>query len=369
MIDRFDEKLELIEAEKELLFGCSTNKGFIQRLVTKFLPKLRNDGLVGPLIQEWEKSELSVESSKKKAYKELSLAFKQVKEVLKHLEENGIKVFPNRDSKITVCESILSDICSENTFFSCREPPYTRVYHKIRGLYVNHISKSHEVEFAPTALDLIEKDKKLNFLVSTDCDPAFLWRQLTLLESAWSVAGNKHSIGWGKIPADEKMWLSADAAFRAAFRNYMANELWNSDNPLCRKEFFQRSRIESLIDRILKEISLILAEGSDLKTREKQKHWRTRKKDEDVQALIPFAKKIWEKEFPSCSDPVHMSPGKLAGELLDNLSSTVSLHSKGRSRFPRAQAAIEITDPRIFKGGRYLGPKSHWQRFDWVKAF
>ena len=359
--------LEQIIAEKDLLFTCRTNKGFIQRLSTRFLPKLRTDSNILPFITEWEQSEIQEELLKQQAYKELAHAFIEVKKVLAILEAKGTKICLDKECKITAVEHIQDAICAENSFLSCREPPYARVYYKIKALYINHISKSYEIEFAPTALDLIEKDKLTNFLASGDCDASFLWRHLTSIERAWKVAGNRHSIGWEKILIDdETMWLNSDAAFRIAFRNFVANELWNSDEPSYKREFYERRLIESLIDRLLKEITLLLASNSGQKTDEQSNHRSATKRNEDIKALIPFAQKMWEKEFPKSTDPMHMSPEELANELLANLPHTLRLHTEGDSRLPRAVAAIKKTDPRIFKGGKYLGPKTHWQNFAWV---
>lgn len=366
MHKNFGGTLEKIMAEKDLLFGCSTNKGFIQRLVTTFLPRLRNNCFVSSLIQEWEKREVIEESLRKQAYEELSLSFIQVKKKLEDLEKKGTKVFLDKNCQITARDDIVRDICSANSFLSCREPPYSRVYYKLKTLYVNIISRSHEAAFAPTALALIEKDKQINFLASADCDPSFLWWQLTLIEQAWSVAGKKKSIEWGTIPEDDQqMWLSADMAFREAFRNYLAGELWDVDKTSYRKEFFKRPLIESLIDRLMKEISLLHANDSGPKNC--GKHWRTQQNDEDLEVLLPYAKKIWKKEFPRCSDPVHMSTAELAKKLLETLPSSVSLHVKGHKRFPRALSVIKATDPRIFEGGKYKGIKPNWQNFSWVK--
>ena len=77
--------LEQIIAEKDLLFTCRTNKGFIQRLSTRFLPKLRTDSNILPFITEWEQSEIQEEFLKQQAYKELAHAFIEVKKVLANL--------------------------------------------------------------------------------------------------------------------------------------------------------------------------------------------------------------------------------------------------------------------------------------------
>ena len=368
MLNSDKESLEQIIAEKELLFGCRTNKGFTQRLFTKFLLMLRNHNSIMVLNENLGKIEIEEDTLRKQAYKELSQAFVKVKKVLKDLEARGTTVFLTNDCKVTACQDILNAICSENSFLSCREPPYARVYYKIRALYVNHISKSHEIEFAPSALVLIEKDKMNNFLASSDCDPVFLWRYLISIEEAWKVAGNKLSVRWEKISEDDrKMWLNSDNAFRTAFRNYVANELWNSDDLSYRKEFYHRPHIESVIERLLKEIAVHVTSNSGFKVNQSD-HGHTQKKNEDVKALIPFAKKIWEKEFPNSSNPMHMSRADLAINLLANLPNTVRLYAEGKARLPRAKAAIKETDPRRFKGGKYLGPKTHWQNFGWVKT-
>ncbi len=133
------DSLEKIIAEKDLLFSCRTNKGFAERLSTRFLPKLRANSGIATFITDWKKIEIQEESLKRQAYKELGHAFIEVKEALRNLEAKGAKIFLNKECKITAFEDILNAICSENSFLSSREPPYARVYYKIRALYVNNI--------------------------------------------------------------------------------------------------------------------------------------------------------------------------------------------------------------------------------------
>lgn len=102
---------------------------------------------------------------------------------------------------------------------------------------------------------------------------------------------------------------------------------------------------------------------------QKGPHPRSVKCDEDVKKLIPYAKKVWVKEICAKKHPSKLGKKKLAEQLLENLPAFVSLHSEGKDRLPRAETAIELTDPRIYEqgGGRYKGLKPHWDSFDWVE--
>lgn len=110
---------------------------------------------------------------------------------------------------------------------------------------------------------------------------------------------------------------------------------------------------------------------SDARTASPQKgsHPRSVKCDEDVKKLIPYAKKVWIKEIRTKKHPSKLGKKKLAEQLLESLPTFVSLHSEGDDRLPRAETAIELTDPRVYEkgGGRYKGLKPHWDNFDWVE--
>jgi len=102
---------------------------------------------------------------------------------------------------------------------------------------------------------------------------------------------------------------------------------------------------------------------------QKGSHPRSIKRDEDVEKLIPYAKKVWIKEILKTEYPSRLGKKRLAKTLLENLPTHVSLHSKGADRLPRAKTAIELTDPRIYDkgGGGYKELQPHWQDFAWVK--
>jgi hypothetical protein len=362
---QFSKKLLI---EKDLLFKCDTNKGFIQRLVAHFMPRLRQSSGIGELIIEWEKMINEDEDLRKRAYQELGDAFIKIKKVLKaaELEEKPRRVFFEKNPSVPAYQDIVNDICAEGSVLSCEEPPYARVYYKLRLLYVNHVSRSWEIEFAPSALKLIEKDKIFNFLAMADCDPAYLWIQCVLIERAWNVEEKLGSIAWKQIEADEcKMWLEADSAFREALKNWRAGVLYHSDDPSYGNSTFDRENMKALVERILKEIELKMNDCMQEVVLKEKKHGHMINREHDQEILTPYVLDSWRKFIEENQNIVHLSPKKIAKDVIDSLPSHLkgSLHVKGDRLDSRIKSLAKTLDPRMFVNGKYIGWRPDWNQF------
>ena len=98
-------------------------------------------------------------------------------------------------------------------------------------------------------------------------------------------------------------------------------------------------------------------------------HWRTKLALEDMKAVMPLVEKMWiQKINIKGVVPRSLRRAALAAELVEKLPYTITLtlHAKGDARIPLVLKAFKITDPRIYKGGKYHGLKPHWEQFEWV---
>lgn len=98
-----------------------------------------------------------------------------------------------------------------------------------------------------------------------------------------------------------------------------------------------------------------------------KEHWRTQQHNADIKALIPLAKNLWKQELSNCQYPMKLGVKKMVEKMVKNIPKTISLHCASNIRHSKADIALKLTDPRIFKHGVYIGLQPHWENFDWVK--
>jgi hypothetical protein len=273
-----------IRYEIEVLIRIKSNRDFMSRLIDHLIPRLRDDPKIGYLIQVYEALIYKDQLLRNELYRELSEIFVKVSETLKKLGLEGLVICSGRDSKLTALEEIFEDICSQGGFWEHKDPkmdyhfvenerhittnmpPYLRVYGKLRGLYVNYVSKSWEAEFAPIATKFVEEWRLRDLLHFTCNNPKDIWSQFLLLQDAWSVGGKRVSVWWERIESNmDTMWLESDNAFRMAYRNWLAGELHFSDQPNRTCEYFDRGKIQDAIDQFLYMIGLAISNSSELK--------------------------------------------------------------------------------------------------------
>lgn len=96
-------------------------------------------------------------------------------------------------------------------------------------------------------------------------------------------------------------------------------------------------------------------------------HPHTAKCDQDVKALIPYAKKGWLKEIPVNPHPHKIGQVRLAKKLVEELPPYVSLRCARKGYVARMLKAVTLTDPRIYDKGRFMGLKPLWEKFEWVQ--
>jgi len=102
-------------------------------------------------------------------------------------------------------------------------------------------------------------------------------------------------------------------------------------------------------------------------TEPSKEHWRTQQHKDDIKALIPLAKNYWKQELPNCQFPIKLGVKKMAKKMLENTPKTISFHCASDKQYSKACRALKLTDPRIFKDGKYIRLQPHWEKFDWVK--
>ncbi len=102
-------------------------------------------------------------------------------------------------------------------------------------------------------------------------------------------------------------------------------------------------------------------------TESSKEHWRTKQHKSDAKTLIPLAKNLWKQELSNCQYPMKLGVKQMAKRMLENIPKTISLHCASEKQCSKACTALKLTDPRIFKDGKYIGLQPLWENFDWVK--
>ena len=123
---------------------------------------------------------------------------------------------------------------------------------------------------------------------------------------------------------------------------------------------------EKLLNILQKEIDSNLY--SLKKDKQNKKHWKAKQNTEDINALIPYAKKMWIKTIKKPKLPMKIGYKNLSSKLDSELPYTLSLHVDRDKRVPRIENALKLTDPRIYENGKYKGLKPHWENFNWLKS-
>jgi len=295
--------------ERELLAGCSVKFGAFERVGARIIPMLRSDPLTKRLIQEWDRLNNDA-TLLVRAYAEMHAACQQI--------QNDTNVHPSWRGEV---DRILEEVRRGGSCFDLFKelPPCHRVYHKLKSLYVSAIAKTWEITFAPSAWRIIQENGQGELALKTDADPRLLWKQLTIFEECWAIRDDGCCIHWPEAKGEGvEMWMNADSGYRVARRCRLAGDFSfaNHYGPDRRTEFFHRERLEQWVDRMFKEIILILqAEIKDTDTvpaspilhpqyfgnqditpvsskKMKKTHKRTVFATEDFAVLCPIAEEI-----------------------------------------------------------------------------
>src|SRR3990167_3148415 len=290
-IDELEKKLQ---AERELLVGCSTKFGAFERIATRIIPMLRDGRLIKELIHEWD----TVNRDKTllvRAYSEMDAACQQIR--------NGKDIHP---SLREAANQIFEEVRRSGTCFDVSKdvPPCHRVYYKLKIIYVSAITKTWDITFAPSASRILQESSHVELSLKGDADPRYLWKALTTFEECWGLRKNILCISWPEACGEGvEMWLNADSEYRDAYRRRLACDFSVTDDPNRETRFFQREHLEQWVDRLFKEIILILrqvGEGSNSvpliekgKHRESMKHMDTRV--DDITIGVEKMRGYWEK--------------------------------------------------------------------------
>jgi hypothetical protein len=248
-----------LKAEQELISGTFTIEGFIDRIVCRFMPILRNHSSTKRRIEAWEKYHLD-DTLKIKAYQELEDGYQAITKAALSRGDNSL---------IETLDNIMREVRAASNLHNLPKPPYQRAFPHFRAFYMHNVS--YEQEFAPSVTLLKEKDSYMYQLAESDKDPKYIWGWFLFLERLWKLKNQCLSISW---PSSKKngieLWLELDHAWREAKDNYLASILKSTDVPRNRDENFDRSFFERMISRIIKELPL-RKERNDPRTRDRIK--------------------------------------------------------------------------------------------------
>lgn len=148
---------------------------------------------------------------------------------------------------------------------------------------------------------------------------------------------------------EKKQWEACVGSYLSGFRSAKI-----TDHPLSIPELIK------LVDRFL-----VFLQQKIAKDLQKPADLRTEKCQQDVQKFIPLAKQLWVAKIESGANPLRLGVKALEAELAKK--PPTGLHTqKDNERVSRARAALKITDPRRYEGGKLLGLQTNWQSFWWV---
>ncbi len=265
VIDDLEKKFQ---AEMALLLECSTKLGACERIAIRIIPMLQDHPLTNKLIKEWDQKNCDG-SLLVRAYTELDTAcqqihanscwVKQVEQILEEVRQEGsCSNISDRD-----CEGLHVDATGKQSTVKIprAQPPCHRIYHKLQSLYVLAISKTWDITFAPSAHRVIQESSQGEIAISIDANPRHVWRQLRVFEECWTIRNDVLNIGWPRTNGSGvAMWIEADHNFRRALRCRLASDFSfaNHYGPDRKMDFFQPKILIQLVDRLLKEIILLL---------------------------------------------------------------------------------------------------------------
>ena len=174
------------------------------------------------------------------------------------------------------------------------------------------------------------------------------------------------------LSADPSSWSSPKNLQELENRKYHIqvghyfNSFKSSD---IKKHPFDIDELCRLVRRFIfmleREIEINDSLGNNIES--SKEHWRTEHHKADVKALIPFAKDYWKQKLSNSQYPMKLGVKKMAKKMLENIPKTISLHCASEKQCSKAYEALKLTDPRIFKDGKYIGLEPQWENFDWVK--
>ena len=268
-IDDLEKKFQ---AEMTLLLECSTKLGICERIATRIIPMFQDHPLTSKLIDEWDQKNCDG-SLLVRAYTELDTACQQIlhgnninpcwvegaKEILEEVcQEGSCSNISDRD-----CEGFHRDANGKLSTVKIprAQPPCHRIYHKLQSLYVLAISKTWEITFAPSAYRVIQASSQGEMAISIDANPRHIWRQLRVFEECWTIRNDILNIGWPRANGSGvAMWIEADQNFRNALRCRLASDFSFASHygPDRKMDFFQPKVLIQLVERLLKEIILLL---------------------------------------------------------------------------------------------------------------
>ncbi len=265
VIDDLEKKFQ---TEMSLLLECSTKLGTCERIAMRIIPMFQEHPMTSKLIDEWDQKNCDG-SLLVRAYTELDTAcqqihansywVKQVEQILEEVKQEGsCSNISDRD-----CEGLHVDAKGNQSTIKIprAQAPCQRVYYKLRSLYVLSISKTWDMTFAPSAYRVIQASSQGEMAISIDTDPRYIWRQLRVFEECWAIRNDVLNIGWPRANGSGvAMWIEADQNFRNALRCRLASDFSFASHygPDRKMDFFQPKILTQLVDRLLKEIILLL---------------------------------------------------------------------------------------------------------------
>lgn len=356
-VDEFEKRLQ---AEKELLFGCETERGFFNRISGSFLPFLRTEVIASLVVTKWQEASVDL-SLVEKANEQLRVAFLQLWECA--AQSN------NRALKRQLIE-ILRQVRGPARYIEISSGNFPRrISYAIQPLYAEHIAKTEHFSFAPAVLELERREAAFHALA--DNDPSFLWIEMITVENCQKLIDVPvFSIRWKMIRGDKKtMGIRAYAARQEYHLAMTADELRLLGRSKRAPHYFVREKFERYIHRLCQKLLHALRNKVVQEPfftpvsleKEDKDHWRTKQYNEDLGKLTPIGTEVWKAALSSGQDPSAFSQSSVADKIQELAEKRqIALHSKARSRY---EDAAKQTDPRIYENGKYLGLKSGYQLF------